>query len=63
MENFWLNALWSLTPTVIIGLIFWFIMRSIIRMDRTERRIYAQIKDQERAKLQAPATPGPSSAA
>lgn len=63
MENFWLNALWSLTPTVVIGLIFWFIMRSIIRMDRTERRIYARIKDQERAKLQASSTPAPPSTA
>lgn len=63
MENFWLNALWSLTPTVAIGLIFWFIMRSVIRMDRTERRIYARIKDQERAKLQSSPPPTPPSAA
>ncbi len=63
MENFWLNALWSVIPTVVIGLIFWFIMRSIIRMDRTERRIYARIKDQERAKLQASSDPVPPSAA
>ncbi|WP_111721418.1 hypothetical protein [Homoserinimonas sp. OAct 916] len=62
MENFWLNALWSVIPTVVIGLIFWFIMRSIIRMDRTERRIYARIKDQERAKLQASSGPVPPSA-
>lgn len=63
MDNFWINAVWSVIPTIVIGLIFWFIMRSIIRMDRTERRIYARIKDQERAKLQGSSTPVPPSAA
>nr|WP_104914159.1 hypothetical protein [Pontimonas salivibrio] len=50
MENFWLNALYSVTPTILIGLIFWFIMRSILSADRGERKAYADIEDQERAK-------------
>ena len=50
MDNFWLNALWSVTPTVLLGLLFWFIIRSILRSDRTEREIYARLEAEERAK-------------
>jgi flagellar biosynthesis/type III secretory pathway M-ring protein FliF/YscJ len=51
MDTFWANALWSLSPTILVGLIFWLIIRSIIRADRTERKVYAQIEAEERAKL------------
>jgi flagellar biosynthesis/type III secretory pathway M-ring protein FliF/YscJ len=51
MNDFWANAIWSLAPTVLIGLIFWFVMRAILRADRTERAAYAQIEAEERAKL------------
>jgi hypothetical protein len=51
MDDFWLNALWSLAPTVLIGLIFWFVMRALLRADRTERDAYARIEAEERAKL------------
>lgn len=50
IENFWLNALYSVTPTILIGLIFWFIMRSMLSADRGERQAYANIEEQERAK-------------
>jgi flagellar biosynthesis/type III secretory pathway M-ring protein FliF/YscJ len=50
IENFWLNALYSVTPTILIGLVFWFIMRSILSADRGERQAYADIEEQERAK-------------
>ena len=40
MENWWANAIWSLTPSVIIGAFFWFVIRAISRADRTERRVY-----------------------
>jgi flagellar biosynthesis/type III secretory pathway M-ring protein FliF/YscJ len=53
LENFWANAAYSLAPTVLIGLIFWFVMRSIIRADRTERKVYTEIEAQERAKFEA----------
>jgi len=36
---------------VLIGLIFWFVMRAIIRADRSERKAYARIEAEERAKL------------
>ena len=53
-QDFWLNALYSVTPTVLIGLVFWFVMRSIIRADRTERSARAKIEVEERAKLGLP---------
>lgn len=53
MDNFWLNALWSVTPTVILGLLFWLIIRSILRSDRTERETYARLEAEERAKRAA----------
>ncbi|THG30327.1 hypothetical protein E6C70_14590 [Glaciibacter flavus] len=51
MDDFWLNALWSITPTVLVGLLFWYIMRALIRSDRTERKVYSEIEAEERAKL------------
>jgi len=54
MDDF-LLALAALAPTVLIGLVFWFIMRAIIRSDKGERRALAKIEAQERAKLGLPA--------
>ncbi len=54
IQDYWLNALYSVIPTILIGLIFWMVLRSIIRADRTERRVYAQIEAEERAKLGLP---------
>ena len=53
LENFWANAAYSLAPTILVGLIFWFIMRAIIRADRTERKVYSEIEVEERAKFEA----------
>lgn len=55
LENYWANAIYSVTPTILIGLVFWLIMRSILRADRTERKAYAAIEAEERAKLGQPA--------
>ena len=57
IENFWLNALFSVTPTIVIGLVFWFVMRAILRADRNEREAYADIEREERAKRGLPAAP------
>jgi len=57
IENYWLNALYSLIPTVFLGFIFWFIMRAIIHSDRNERKAYSKIEAQERAKLAAAQQP------
>ena len=48
--DFWSNAIYSVTPTILVGLIFWFAMRSIIRADRTERKVYSKIEAEERLK-------------
>jgi len=53
-DLFW-GVVYSLAPTVLIGLLFWFIMRSIIRADGTERRVYAEIEAEERAKRETSA--------
>ena len=52
-----LDILGSLVPPVFIGLLFWFIMRSILRADSKERDIYAKIEAEERAKLEAKEKP------
>lgn len=51
-EEYWANALFSVTPTILVGLLFWFTMRSIMRADRTERDVYADIEAEERAKFE-----------
>ena len=50
MDAFWTAAAWSLLPTVVMLGLFVFVLRSILRMDRTERRVYARIEAEERAK-------------
>jgi hypothetical protein len=57
VENFWVNAAWSVTPTILIGLVFWLVLRTILHADRTERKVYAQIEAEERAKLAAAKQP------
>lgn len=53
IENYWGNFAYSLIPTILVGLIFWLVMRSILRADRTERKVYAEIEAEERAKFDA----------
>ena len=54
IENYWANALFSVTPTILIGLIFWFIMRAILSADRGERESYKKREREERAKRGLP---------
>jgi predicted permease len=49
----WGPLVYSVTPTILIGLVFWFVMRAILRSDRTERKVYAQIEAEERAKRES----------
>jgi flagellar biosynthesis/type III secretory pathway M-ring protein FliF/YscJ len=48
----WGGILFSIAPTICVGLIFWFAMRAILRADRTERKEYAKIEAEERAKFE-----------
>ncbi|HEV7174629.1 MAG TPA: hypothetical protein VIG28_00055 [Leifsonia sp.] len=44
------GIVWSLAPTVLVGLLFWVVMRSIVRADRTERTVYSRMEAEERAR-------------
>lgn len=57
IHDFWLNALYSVTPTILVGLVFWLVMRSIVRADRNERKVYAEIEAEEREKAGLPPIP------
>ena len=54
MSDWWTNALWSITPTVLIGIFFFGVLRLILRADRTERRVYSKIEAEERARAGLP---------
>ena len=56
-EEFWANAIFSVVPTLLFGLLFWFVFRAIIRSDRTERAVAAQVEAEERAKRAARTEP------
>lgn len=49
MENFWVAVAWSLLPTIVVGVVFVIVLRGILRFDRTERKVHAQIEAEERA--------------
>ncbi|WP_417509984.1 hypothetical protein [Microbacterium sp.] len=49
MDNFWAAAAWSILPTLGVGVVFFFVLRGILRFDRTERKVHSQIEAEERA--------------
>jgi hypothetical protein len=64
MDDYWVAVMWTLLPTVVVSAIFFFVLRSIIRSDRTERRVYARYEAEERARRGLPpAAPSTESAA
>ena len=54
LQDYWANTIYSVVPTILVGLIFWLVMRAIIRADRTERKAYAEVEAEERARLGLP---------
>lgn len=60
-QEFWANALFSITPTILVGLVFWFVLRAIIRSDRNERAAYAKVEAEERVKAGLPPAATPES--
>ncbi|BAJ74032.1 hypothetical protein MTES_1068 [Microbacterium testaceum StLB037] len=62
MESSWLPVLWAILPTIVVSVTFFLILRGAIRMDRTERKAYARIEAQERAKRGLPPVAGDSAA-
>ncbi|MEO6828135.1 MAG: hypothetical protein ABI255_10985 [Microbacteriaceae bacterium] len=57
MNELWGGLVWAITPTIFVGLVFWMILRAIVRADRTERKVYARIEAEERAKRGLSAKP------
>ena len=57
MDNFWLAAAWSLLPTVGVSIVFFIVLRGILRFDRTERKVHAKIEAEERAARGLPPRP------
>lgn len=49
MDNIWVAAAWALLPTLGVSLVFFYVLRSILRTDRTERKVRARIEAEERA--------------
>lgn len=45
------GVVWALTPTAVLAVLFWYVMRIILHADRKERATYAQIEAEERARL------------
>ena len=45
-----LDVLISLIPPFVMGILFWIMMRSILRADSRERDTYKKIEAEERAK-------------
>lgn len=43
-----INALLSLIPPALVGLIFYIVMRGIFRADSTERKVYARMEAEMR---------------
>jgi len=50
VDSYAAAVIWSLLPTVVVSVVFYLVMRNVIRMDRTERKVYAKIEAEERAK-------------
>ncbi|WP_460572348.1 hypothetical protein [Humibacter soli] len=57
MNGVWEGIVWALAPTILVGLVFWVVMRAIVRADRSERKAYAEIEAEERARRGLPSKP------
>lgn len=51
--DFWGNAIFSVVPTLLFGVLFFVVFRALIRADRMERETAAKIEAEERAKRSA----------
>jgi cytochrome c-type biogenesis protein CcmH/NrfF len=50
-QEFWANAVFSVVPTLLVALVFFFILRAILRADRNERAAYAKLEAEELARV------------
>jgi hypothetical protein len=51
----WDEGLWAIVPTIAVSLLFWFVMRAILRADRTERAAQARFEAELDARVLAEA--------
>ncbi|BCW08879.1 hypothetical protein NtRootA4_40490 [Arthrobacter sp. NtRootA4] len=49
-----------LAPSVVVGLIFWFAMKSIFNADKSERQAEARAQEEANLRNQDPAPEGPA---
>ena len=49
-----ITTLLGFIPPTLVGLVFWLVMRSIFRADKTERRVWNEIEAEERIKAGLP---------
>jgi hypothetical protein len=54
VDNIWVAVGWAILPTLAICVLFAIILRGILRSDRTERKVHAQIEAEERARRGLP---------
>ncbi|MDQ1138078.1 hypothetical protein QE410_002877 [Microbacterium sp. SORGH_AS 1204] len=54
MDATWTAMLWAILPTLVVSVVFFYILRGAIRLDRTERKVYSRIEAEERAKRGLP---------
>jgi len=57
MDNYWAAVAWSILPTLGVSVVFFFVLRGIIRSDRTERKAHARVEAEERAARGLPPRP------
>lgn len=57
MDSLWVAMVWALLPTLGVSVVFFFVLRGIIRFDRTERKVHARIEAEERAARGLPPRP------
>ena len=51
--NQW-DSIYVIVPTLLLALIFWFVMRNIFNADKNERKAYAKAEAEERARRGLP---------
>lgn len=54
MDSYWVAVFWAIIPTIVVLSLFILILRGILRFDRNERRVHAQIEAEERARRGLP---------
>ena len=55
----WDEGLWAVVPTIAVAALFWFVMRAILRADRTERAAQAKYEAEYEAQRARRATREP----